>query len=275
MTLSIALATYAGDSLDNILACLASVYSWSDEIIIIYGSPEDDKTKAIHNMDADKKVKITYTDNPVMFHINKQKALEKCTKDWILQLDSDEVVSPELRKEIISIISNQTEEKDISNFKFQISNSDIVAYSIPRLNFFLGSPLTKGGQYPDYTIRLYKNGVARFPCKSLHEQVDIKGNVGTVKNNLLHYPYIDFAQYLRKWIVYGKEEAERDYASGIRPGIVNFILYFKIKPIFWFLKTYLRHRGYVDGFAGFVFALFSAMRYWPIYIFLKEKRETR
>ncbi len=107
-----------------------------------------------------------------MFHINKQKAVERCTKDWILQLDADEVVSEELKKEIVKLlnclIAKKKSKKNLPGLTRlrKIETWQVkIAFWIPRLNFFLGRPLRKGGQYPDYTLRLYRSGVARFPCK--------------------------------------------------------------------------------------------------------------
>lgn len=279
MKLSVALATFNEERL--IKQCLEEVYDLADEIVIVDGTSTDSTLDIVKKLDVDGKVKITIKDNPPMFHINKQVAIQKCKGDWILQLDADEIVSGKLKEEIKEIISNKIQDtsiKEFSNFKFHlpadktgISNSnEVVAYWIPRLNHFLGTPLTKGGQYPDPTIRLYKNGTAYLPCKSLHEQVTVDGAVGKLKNNILHYPDRNLAHYLHKWVKYALEEGERDYASGVRPSVVNAILYFKIKPILWFTKTYLRHRGYVDGFAGFVFALFSALRFIPAYIRIVE-----
>lgn len=255
--MSISLATVTFNKDKYILDTVKSVYDWVDEIIVVYVSP-DKKIDALKKFDTKNKITFHFKDNPPMFHINKQKALELCTKDWIIQLDSDEVVSEALGKEIRATIANYKE-------------GDPVAYWIPRLNFFLGKPLTKGGQYPDKTIRLYKNGVAHFPCKTVHEQVDINGPVGDLKHDLLHYPYPTFRVYLEKWARYAALEADGAEIESFEPNTASFISYFCVKPTSWFLKTFFRHRGYVDGFPGFVFSLFSGLRYWLEYIKMYER----
>ena len=176
------------------------------------------------------------------------------------------------------------------NLKLKIENlQTAVAYNIPRLNYFLGKPLRKGGQYPDYTIRLYRNDVAQFPCKDVHENVIISSKffqpprldminndrtsevnleIGHFKAPLLHYPYPTFQEYLSKWNRYNKLEAERMKQKGIKPSLKLFIDYIFIKPPIWFFKTYFRHKGFIDGIPGFVFSLFSALRYWRIYYYL-------
>lgn len=274
MKLSIAIAAHNEEK--NILRCLKSVYHWVDEIIIVDGSSTDKTIELIKKFDHQKKIKIYLEDNPAMFHINKQKAIERCAGDWILQLDADEVVSEELKNEIKLILTNST-----NSNQFQP-----IAFWLPRLNFFLGQPLRKGGQYPDYTLRLYQNGVARFPCRSVHEQVEIlptsrfkvQGSklqlkIGYLNSPLLHYPYPTFEEYLRKWNRYTSQEAEILKKQGFKPSFWNFIKYFFLLPKYWFFKTYFRHLGFLDGFPGFVFSLFSAIRYWGIYtktVFFKD-----
>lgn len=277
MNLSVALATYSGEDTSTILSCINAVYNWVDEIIIVYGSPKDEKITAIEKLDIDKKIKYIFTDNPPMFHINKQKAIDACNGDWILQLDIDEIVSPELRDEIVKVTSNElrvTSSKYISSdtsHDMRDKKQDVNGYWIPRLNYFLGRPLTKGGQYPDPTIRLYRNGKGRLACKSVHEQAEIEGKVGYLKNNLLHYPWPTIEEYISKALVrYSILEASELYKQGVRPSLKNTILYIKILPVWWFFKTYFRHRGYVDGYSGFIFSLFSALRYWVTYAKLIE-----
>jgi len=268
MKLSIALAVHNEEK--NIIRCLESVYDWTNEIVIVDGESTDNTLSIIKTFDTDNKIRIFNEKHEAMFHKNKQKAIEKCTGNWILQLDADEVVSDQLKKEILEIINPEPQ------------NTKYVAYRIPRLNYFLGIPLKKGGQYPDYTIRLYQNGVAKFPCKSVHEQVEITQNsqntkykiqdthIGHLTADLLHFPYPTFKDYLDKWVRYALLEAEILYKQGTRPSFSNNCKYLWIYPKWWFFKTYIRHLGCKDGFAGFVFSLFSSLRYIVTYCKLYE-----
>ncbi|MFZ5845009.1 MAG: glycosyltransferase family 2 protein, partial [Patescibacteria group bacterium] len=153
--LSIALATY--NEAANLASCLDSVATWTNEIVVVDGSSTDQTVAIAKKYGA----RIIVTDNPPIFHINKQKAVEACRGDWILQLDADEVVTPELVREIKSEIRNQ--------------KSEYNGYYFPRKNFFLGHWLRKGGQYPDYVIRLFRKGKGWFPQKSVHEQIVVDG----------------------------------------------------------------------------------------------------
>ncbi len=251
MKLSLCIATYNEEK--NIHYALDSTYSWVDEVIIVDGGSTD-KTVEIAKSYS-KKVKVYITNNPPMFHINKQKAIEKAKGKWILQLDADESVTKELRKEILSIVNN---------------NSNEVAFWVPRKNLFLDRFLTKGGVYPDYTIRLYKNGTVRFPCKDVHENVELinkKDKVGYLKKPLLHYADPDFSRYIMRWNRYTTLEAKKlPKRLKKRNKTLLFIDFFIWRPIKTFCSMYIRHRGFQDGLPGFIFALFSSIRFWAIYI---------
>lgn len=229
---------------------LDSAYDLSDEVVIVDGGSEDktiDSAKSYGD-----KVRVIETDNPKMFHKNKQKAINAAQGEWILQLDADEAISKDLKKEIKKVITNldNNEEKH-------------VGYRIPRKNWFLSRFLTKGGIYPDYTIRLYKNGKAIFPCKDVHENVEVDGEVGTLKNDILHYADPTFERYLSRWNRYTTLDAIKLKKQNKKP---SFLSYFIFKPISTFFSIYFRHKGFQDGFPGFVWALFSSIRYWVVYI---------
>jgi len=233
--ISVALAVFNEEK--NLEACLASIASIAQEIMVVNGGSTD-KTMQIAKSFGARTIR---TDNPPIFHINKQKALDACTSDWILQLDADEVIPEELKKEI-SVIINQS--------------SLINGYYIPRRNFFWGHWMTKGGQYPDYVIRLVRKGKAHFPCKTVHEQIEVDGEVGYLKNPMLHYSCKTRAEYWRKADAYTSLTAR----ELVKP---SFFTYCFIKPITTFFSLYVRHKGFMDGVTGFEFALYSGM-HWAI-----------
>lgn len=245
MKLSLCIATFNEEK--NLHYPMDSALDIADEVIIVDGGSTDRTIEVAKSYGA--KVRIINSDNPVMFHKNKQKAIEAAKGEWILQLDADEELTEELKNEIQNIVGDDPRVVP-------------VAYNIPRKNWFLTGFLMKGGQYPDYTIRLYKNGVAKFPCKDVHENVEIKGKIGYLKNPLLHYADPNFSRYLMRWDRYTTAEVERMP----KDTKLNFFNYFIWKPKITFLMMYFRHKGFMDGFPGFVFALFSSIRFWVIYI---------
>jgi len=259
VSLSLCLAVFNEEK--NLSYPLDSMINYVDEVIIIDGGSTD-RTVAVAKAYG-KKVRVFVEKNPPMFHLNKQKAIEKASGDWVLQLDADEAVSKELREEILAVIRKKTTGKD-----------DYAAYYLPRKNFFLTGFLTKGGMYPDYTIRLYRRGSAYFPCRDIHENVAVKGKVGYLKNPLLHYADPDLSRYLKRWDRYTTLEEKKISASGeFKPGPISFVNYFFVKPVVNFFSLFFRHKGFVDGFRGFVFALFSSIRFWVIYIKVWEKQK--
>lgn len=242
-TISVVLAVFNEEK--NIHDCLKSVKDLADEIIIVDGTSQDRTVEIAKSYGA----KITVTTNPPIFHINKQKAIDMATKDWILQLDADERVSPDLADEIKQKLAQEL---------------NINGYWMPRKNWFLGRFLMKGGQYPDYTLRLYKRGKGRLPQKDVHEQAVVEGKIAYLHHPLIHIADPEFGRYLLRWNRYtnliAKELKEQ------KAGIVTGFLYLFIKPVYWFLLTYGRHKGFMDGWQGFVFSLFSSLRFPVSYI---------
>ncbi len=258
---------------------LDSAYDLVDEVVIVDGGSEDKTVEIAKSYGG--KVRVIETDNPPMFHKNKQKAIQAAKGEWILQLDADEALSDKLKEELSKIMRGGGGGRDPDSAQGYVAStggretsdrtpSNFVAYWLPRKNFFLTRFLEKGGQYPDYTIRLYKNGVAEFPCKTVHEQVEVKGEIGYLKNPLLHYADPDFSRYLNRWDRYTSMDAELLVKQNKK---LCFPCYFFGKPFAWFLNTYIRHAGFKDGFPGFVFSLFSAIRFWAIYVKWWQMRE--
>lgn len=245
MKLSVVLATYNEEK--KIGECLKSVKDIADEIIVVDGSSKD-KTREIAKKYG---TKVIEADNPSIFHINKQKAIDFAQGDWILQLDADERLTPSLRDEISNTI---------------IRNPQEDGFWLPRKNFFLGKFLTKGGQYPDLTLRLYRRGKGKLPCKSVHEQAEVSGKTGLLTKPMLHYPYLSFSEYINKWNRYTDLIGDELIRINRKPTIGLYLTYMVLLPIWTFILLFVRHKGFVDGFPGFVFAFFSSSRFMVGYI---------
>ncbi len=251
--LSVVLATFNEEK--NIGKCLKAVKDLADEVVLVDGSSMDKTAEIAKNFGA----RIFITKNQPIFHINKQMAVDKARGDWILQLDADEIVSQQLKKEIYRIIKKK--------------NNGKTAYFIPRKNYFLGKWLRKGGQYPDYVIRLFKKGKAFFPCKSVHEQIQVEGEVGYLKGHLLHYTAPKFSRYLVNANRYTNLTADKLKEENLPINLQTSFKYLIWLPIKTFFSIFVRHKGFVDGLPGFVFALFSGLHHTLAYIkYLKKKR---
>jgi glycosyltransferase involved in cell wall biosynthesis len=241
MNLSVVLATFNEEK--NIKDCLDSVKNIADEIIVVDGTSQD-KTREIAKSLGAKVFKVP--NNP-MFHKNKQIAIDKAEGNWILQLDADEKVSKKLAIEIQDILDQE--------------HNAFNGYFIPRKNWFLGRYLKKSGAYPDYVIRLFKHGKGNLPRKSVHEQIKINGKIGYLKNDLLHNADPDIDKYFLRMNRYTQLEADKLVKNGFKPNLFNLLNYVFFKPMYWFIARYIRHKGFLDGYQGFLFALLSALHY--------------
>ncbi len=278
--LSVVLATRNEES--NIGRCLESVKNIADEMIVV-DEHSTDKTREI----AEKfGAKVFLEPHHDIFHVTKEKALEKAEYEWILQLDADEVVTPKLAIEIKEVI-NMTNEQikyrvnpnklnemhfrkhqrliERRDGKIGSNTGEITAFFIPRLNIFLGRPLRYGGVYPDGVIRLIKKGKAFFPQKSVHEQIQVEGEVAWLFNDLEHYDSPTFNRYLARFNRYTDLIAKEYKSRHVSKSGFAFINYVILKPVVTFFDLYLRHKGLLDGVSGFLWAFFSASRFAVAY----------
>lgn len=281
----------------NIGACLESIKDISNEIII-FDEESTDNTREIAKKYG---AKVFTSKHEANFHITKQKANERAVGDWILQLDADEVVSPELRGEIKKVIqmSNAEIRKYIlvqekkypkkaklfnrhqeaiearDNIR-RLRNETVDAFYLPRRNIFLGAPLTRAGVYPDGVIRLFRKGKAYLPAKSVHEQMTVEGDVLWLYHDLLHYDSPTFERYLSRANRYTDLTAE-EFKMKKEPLTLSRLLFYScIKPTTFFLRLYVRNLGFLDGMRGFIWSLFSALHfpiaYFKYWILMKSKR---
>lgn len=248
----ISLVTSTFNEERNIAKCLDCVEGLVDEIVLVDGSSTDKTVEIAKKYGA----KIKITDNPPIFLINRQKAIDISSGDWLLNLDADERATPQLITEIKETVRK--------------ANKDVNGYFIPRKNWFFGRFLMKGGQYPDYQLRLYRRGRVHFELKDVHEQAIVEGEKGYLRNAMLHYPYKDFSAYLLKWNRYNdvfatqiKEEMSNKSIFG---KMFSFVDYLLIKPAWWFFWTQIRHKGIYDLWSGILFSLFSALRFPASYL---------
>ena len=213
----------------KIEACLDSV-KWTDEIIVI-DSGSTDNTVEICKKYTDK---VYETDWPG-FGPQKNRALSYASCDWVLSIDADEVVTPELKEEIQSALLNET---------FEI-------YDIPRLSSFCGRDLHYGGWRPDYVTRLFKNGSASFSNDLVHERLVFETKKGKLKESLTHTSIDDLDSMLSKINAYSTAGTQRIVDKGKQVGLFS-----ALSHGFWiFFRTYFLRLGFLDGKEGFIMAV--------------------
>lgn len=228
--------------------CLESVQDIADEIVVVDGESADDTVKIALSYGAN----VISAKHEQMFHKNKQRALNKAKGKWVLQLDADEEIPQELAIEVLKTIQSKRA-KD--------------GYNIARKNYFGRYWMKKGGLYPDYVVRLFRRTKAQFPCKSVHEQIIINGEIGTLVHPMHHYTYGSVSDYWRKANAYIDLSIVDLKKHRKKPTFVAFVLK---KPFSTFIALYIRHKGFMDGTYGFLFALFSALHHPLTYIRYKR-----
>lgn len=240
--ISVILATYNEGK--NIRDCLESV-KWVDEIVIVDGTSTDKTVEVASSIGRSAsgrkkpKIKIIVRENPLMFHINKQMAIEKATGDWILYLDADERVSKKLKEEILSTLKKPA----------------FTGYWLPRRNIIFGKWIMHAGWYPDFQLRLFKRGKARLPCKSVHEQPVLDGKAGHLKNDLIHHNYRTVSQFVKKLNeLYTENDKNVFLSQGKKISSLDAIRFPKNE----FLKRYFKEQGYKDGLHGLVLSLLQS-----------------
>ena len=172
------------------------------------------------------------------FGVQKNFALSLAQGDWVLSLDADERVSPALRAEV---------ERAISEGKAD-------GYEMPRLSSFCGRPMRHSGWYPDYVLRLFRRGKARFSDDAVHERVVCEGIVARLGEPLLHAPVARLEDALSRMDRYSTANAETMIATGRRVWFVTGI----VRGLYTFFSTYVLRAGFLDGREGFLLAVANA-----------------
>ena len=180
--------------------------------------------------------------------------MEQATGEWLFYIDPDERIPPELVDEIIDVI------KDTENSAFRLN----------RRNHYFGHWLRYGSQYPDTQLRLFRKGKAKFPNHHVHEKLIVQGSIGKLSNDMLHFPYQNTNQFLRKFNFYTGIEAVYLKNAGLEINFLNTLIYILIKPLIRFIRRYIFKGGFRDGVPGLFCSIFDALNYVVRYFKLWE-----
>jgi len=226
--------------------CLASA-SFADEIVLV-DSGSTDATREVSQKHGARVV----TKDWLGFGRQKQFAVEQAQHDWVLCLDADERVSPQLRASIERALAAPV----------------APVYRMARCNRFLGRWLRHGEGYPDWSPRLFDRRKARWSDDPVHEKVLYAVSPGTLEGNLLHDSAEDLARYLEKQNHYTTLAAEQLYERGRSAGAFELLA----SPVVRFLKFYVLRLGFLDGIAGLVHIGIGCMSSYLKYAKLIEMR---
>lgn len=224
----------------NIRRCLESV-KWADEIVVV-DSKSTDKTVDICREYTDK---IILRDFPG--HIEQKNfALDQAMHNWVFCIDADEEITPHLQDEIKNV--------------FEDSNPGKTGFSVSRKTEYLGEWVTYGRWYPDYKLRLFDRRYGRWGGENPHDRVEVKGETGRLKGELLHRTYRDLSHHLDVINKYTTIAANQKHARGIKFPILHAVF----SSFFYFLDSYIIRKGIFHGSRGLILSVMGSY-----YVFLK------
>ena len=240
-----------GNEIHNIEEVIASV-SFADEILVV-DSYSTDGTFELAEKLATKVIRRTF-DYPAS---QKNWAIPQAKHEWILLVDADERVTPELKAEIMKILENP--------------NPNIVAYWIGRMNHFMGERVHYSGWRNDKVIRLFRRDFCKYEDKHVHEEIIANGAVGALKSKFYHNTYTTFDAYMNKMNKYATWQA-KDYDKKTR---MLTPYHFIIKPFWGFFKHYVVQSGFRDGVIGLTIGYIQGyvvfMRYVKLWLLRKNR----
>ena len=231
MGLSVGIITFNEEK--RLERTLESVKSFADEVIIV-DSGSTDKTHEI----AQKFSANFFVESWKGKKKKKNSVIDKCKEDWILLIDADEVISPELKNKIIEIVNQ--------------SKDDV--YEINFTSVCFGKKIKHGGWSGSYRIRLFKNGIGKYNDNVVHEAFITEGKIAKLQEEIFHYSYEDLADYLIKFNRYTSEGAREYFKRGKKSNIFWLV----INPIFKFIRMYVFRLGFLDGIEGLLLAILSS-----------------
>jgi glycosyltransferase involved in cell wall biosynthesis len=229
MTLSVCIITLNEEA--NIARTLESVRAIADEIIVV-DSGSTDQTIALAKA-RDAKV---FSEPWKGFATQKNSALSKATCDWILSLDADEEVSPELAASIQSLLK-------------AAQPPQFTGYKMNRRNMYMGRWIKRSGYYPDPKLRLIKRGAAEFELRAVHEDMKMQAPLGHLRGDLIHhaYPTLEsFIAHANHYSSLGAQMVVEEKRGPVSFSFINIVL----RPVVRFLYSYFFRLGFLDGREG-------------------------
>jgi glycosyltransferase involved in cell wall biosynthesis len=221
------------DNERTIHRCIASV-QWADEIIVLDSGSTDRTPEICRDLGAQVHVTADWPGHGPQ----KNRALDFATQDWVVAIDSDEWVTPDLRSEIERTLSHPSHR----------------AYAIPRRSSFCGRWMRHSGWWPDRVVRLFRRDAGRFTDDYTHERLIVDGAPGRLSKPILHEAITDLDQLVRKMNAYSSDIARMKHARRQRGGLVRAVLH----GAWAFFRTYILRLGFLDGHEGFMLSVANA-----------------
>jgi glycosyltransferase involved in cell wall biosynthesis len=251
--LPISVCMIAGAEAGRIGRALESVADWTAEIVVVLNEDVSDGTEAIARQAGAR----VYREPWRGFVPQKNAAAARATQAWLLGLDADEAVSPPLREEIAAALAAPS------------LPADLAAFSFPRCTQFCGRWIRHGDWYPDRTVRLWRNGRARWTGQEPHARLEVNGRVGRLRHDLLHFTAVDLAHQAAKSLTYADYFVREQLAAGASAGMLDLWL----RPWWRFVRGYFLRLGFLDGWQGLAVARLAAFQTFLRHARLREAQE--
>lgn len=242
---SLTVALIAHNEQDRLPKTLAQIQDIAAEIILINSCSTDNTVEVARSFGAK-----VYTEEFKGYVEQKNSLIPKCTKDWILFLDADEVLNDELKAAIVQVITQGEQH----------------AYEMNRLTFYLGK-LLKHAWQPNYRLRLVRRAAnPKWVGEIVHESLESDDKVARLPGYIIHYSYRDVNDHFERTIRYAKMSAQSYIKRGKKPSLAKIIF----SPVFSFIKLYFIKLGFLDGRAGYIAAQSAFIYTFLKYVFLWE-----
>jgi glycosyltransferase involved in cell wall biosynthesis len=241
----ISIAIITKDEERNIRACLESV-KWADEVVVVDNGSTDRTVAVCQEYGA-----RVFREDWKGYSGQKNSAIEKTRNEWVLSLDADERVSPELRREMEESLA---------------AEPSVDGYWIPRKNFFLGRWIRRCGWYPDLNLRLFRKSRGRFGERAVHERVEIRGKTIPLTQPLIHETYrtlTDFVQRMDRYSTLAAREMNRE---GREFRWIDLLF----RPPSTFVQMYILRAGFLEGYDGLVLSVSYSFYTFAKYAKLRE-----
>jgi glycosyltransferase involved in cell wall biosynthesis len=213
--------------------CVESV-AWADETIVVDSGSTDDTAEICRAMGVNFSVSADFPG----FGPQKNRALDLATGDWVVSVDADEWITPELRDEMLAAMAKPT----------------AAAYAVPRRSSFCGRYMKHSGWWPDHVIRLFRRDAARFSDDRAHERLLVEGVTRKLKQPLMHEAISTMDQMLGKMNLYSTASARMLHERGRKASLATAVFHGS-----WaFFRTYILRLGFLDGREGFILAVANA-----------------
>ncbi len=257
--LPISVCVVAGNEAHRIRRALDSVAGWTGELVLAIDDKVTDGTDKIGQSYGAKIISQPWRGHAV----HRDFASANASQPWLLAIDADEVIPPELRDEIIRLFEQN---------KF---NPPCAAYSFPRCTLYHGRWIRHGDWYPDRKARLWRRGRANWGSLHLHESLVVDGETGEMKNDLLHYSMESLAHEMKKTMLQVDYFAQECAARKKKVSLAEVMF----RPGWRFFRSYCLRLGFLDGWQGLaiarIIAIYTFLRYLNVYEIQNEKPEQK